>query len=500
MAIYNNPAMAQIANNLASIFAPPSGSDLAGYANAGATREQAARLAQLFASGASPSEQAALIGVQNFGQTPEGFRFDVNTRSGDNRYGVDVGARTTLEQQRLADEAAMARQMALPILANENQTVFLPGQTQSATGLDGILSGNVNVAPGEVSHLPDGRVIAGPEKPLSETEVLGAILSGMPEELQVARAFGSTPLEQIIMDDGSAQFATRPDAIGQTPAPTGQEGARKDAVAVINGQTIPVTRAPGELVWRTADGQPIPPDAPIYELPRAQGSAEDVGMTGAVTSSVQNRIISTQQTLDTARSLRNMIEQSPSSQGLVGSLRGTAQDIIQTGNDLGQFFGAGIQDVNNAIQNGMADVGLSAEFFDPSIPAIEMMTNLLAWQYAKSLSGERVSNEQLRQAREAIGGTGLFANRANSLARLDELINSWEHQLGQLQTLQPGFGIGGPSGGPSAGPTPPAPPGPPQPPAPPTGGQSTLPSYTDYDSLPSGARFLDPEGNIREKP
>ncbi len=44
MAVVNNPALAQAAQNLAEIFRPPSGAELAGYTSANATREQAQRL------------------------------------------------------------------------------------------------------------------------------------------------------------------------------------------------------------------------------------------------------------------------------------------------------------------------------------------------------------------------------------------------------------------------------------------------------------------------
>lgn len=478
MTIYNNPAMAQAAQNLASIFAPPSGSDLAGYANAGLTNTRRSQLEWLFANPNDPtaSHRSALTGVQGFSQTPTGFGMTDAT----NRRGQDISASTALDVARLSNEAANWRHVNTPITANENQTVYLPEELQDATGLADIIFGNVNVAPGETSHLSDGRVVAGAEKPMTESEMIASIIADMPPELQQARAFGSTPLEQVAGADGP-EFATRPQAIGQTPAPTGQEGARKDAVAVINGQTVPVTRAPNEMVWRTADGQPIPPDAQVFSLPSPTGSAEDVGMTTAVTSGVQNRIIATQQTIDTAGQLLATIRNNPSSQGIAGMIRGTAQDVIQAGGELGQLLGGGVAEVTEAVRNGIAEAGVGAEFFDPSIPAIDMLTNLLAWQYAKSMAGDRVSNEQLRAAREAIGGAGMFANQANSEARLTELIRMLETQQAQLQSLQPGFGVTAPSV------------------PPPTGSSSALPSYTDYDSLPSGARFLDPEGNIREK-
>ena len=45
---YNDPALGQGFSNLASIFAPPSGSDLSGYATAAATKQKAAQLADYY--------------------------------------------------------------------------------------------------------------------------------------------------------------------------------------------------------------------------------------------------------------------------------------------------------------------------------------------------------------------------------------------------------------------------------------------------------------------
>lgn len=500
---YNDPALGQAFSNLAKAFGPPSGSDLAGYARAGATRQEAQRLAELYKyAQAADFNQAQFDRMgQATGQwTPSTGYYGVNTAADTARRGQDVTARTTLATNAADNERALATNRA-------------DNQRAAATSFFGALK------PGEVAPavpediaaiigLPPIAQRSGLPETLTKDQVEGAILQGMDPQMQEAITFGSTPLEQVIMDD-KTQFATRPQAVGQTPAPDAKEGARKDAVAVINGQQVPVTRGPSDLVWKDAAGNPIPEGAQIYEVPKPTGTSDEIGMTNSVTSGVQNKIISTQQTLDTAKQLRAMIEQSPSSQGLVGMLRGTAQDMIQTGNDMGQFFGEGLADVNNAVRQGFADAGLQAEFFDPSIPAIEMVTNLLAWQYAKSLSGERVSNEQLRQARAAIGGNGIFANRANSMARLDELIRSWDNQLNQLQTLQPGFGIdatrpaGAPEGNPVSAAPAPQPPSPPSPPAPAEAGQSNLPQVSDdasYEALPPGAVFLDPDGNKRRKP
>ncbi len=99
-----------------------------------------------------------------------------------------------------------------------------------------------------------------------------------------------------------------------------------------------------------------------------------------------------------------------------------AQNVIQTGGEVGKFFGGQTAEVAKAIESGAADAGLAGEF-DLNIPAIQMMANLLAFQYAKTTTGERLSNEMLKAARAALGLDGLDANQANSLARLNQAID-----------------------------------------------------------------------------
>lgn len=487
---YNNPAIGAAFSNLASIFAPPSGSDLAGYANAAATRQQAERIAQLWAdpnldewdkraiaAGLYNPTQSFYAQDQNNAATLRGQDITAETQ----RYGYDTQAATS----RANNAADNERALATNVLDNQRSAI-------------GSLFGPLNqgqVAPAvpqefmDILGLPSVDERVGAPKPLSETEHNASVLAGMPLEQQQAVAFGSTPIEQIVMGDGPINV-TRPDAIGQTPYDAQSQTKPTNMLAVLpDGTNVPAVQAPDGGFVHAQTGERLPNDIQIFNVPTPTGSAEDVGLTNATTSRVQQQIIATEQTLDTARQLRSLIEGSPSSQGLVGTLRGTAQDVVQTGNDLGQFFGGEMANVAAAVNEGLMDAGVAAEFFDPSIPAIEMLTNLLAWQYAKSLSGERVSNEQLRAARDAIGGSGIFANRANSLTRLDNLIGSWERQLEQLRPLNLGLTIGG------------------VPAAPPAGGETPqqnepirITSDNEYNALPSGAPFIDPEGNLRRKP
>lgn len=180
MAIYNNPAIGRAAEGLASLFAPPSGAEAAGWANANAKNAEARRLADFYA-GAPEMDAAAYdrtgpaLGLwtpnQGVGITMRGQDLD----SSDARYGVDVGATTSrtnnaadntraLREREMQEAGLLERQFAEPIKAAPGETVFLPNQTAGATGL--------------------GPTLAGTPKPLSESEALAEIIMRQPEETQ----------------------------------------------------------------------------------------------------------------------------------------------------------------------------------------------------------------------------------------------------------------------------------------------------------------------------
>ena len=480
---YNNPAIAQAAANLADLFAPPSGADASGWATAKAKQEEAARLAQLFDLAQAQEfdqQQFDRMGAAAGQWTPSQGYYAVDKNDATQRYGYDQTFRASTENNvrdnaRALDDRRMQEAAAMDRLGVTDATSrykigvdagvstgnnVRDNQRQAITSLFG------TVAPGEIRppvpeelmsilQMPGIDQVTGAPKPLSETEVKGTLIQGLPQELQDAIAFGNTPVENVVTP-GGPRISTRMDAVGQEPVIN--KGAEASA-KLVNYQT-PDGRT-GSGLFDPASGtlvdassrQPLPEGTRTYTGQLSGGSDETgFGLTNATQSRVQQQLLSTDQTLDTAKTLRDLVSSSPSSQGLVGSLRGTAQDIIQTGGDLGQFFGGAIEEANQAVRNGMLEAGVAAQNFDPNIPAIQMMTNLLAWQYAKSLSGDRVSNEQLAQARAAIGGEGIFANRANTLTRLDQLIQSMERQRANLQPMAPGVGLGGqPASAPAGG-------------------------------------------------
>ena len=159
---YNDPALGQAFSNLAQLFAPPSGSDLAGYATAKAKKEEAARLAELFNYAKDPNVQQAVfdrLGQATGQWTPSTGYYGVDTTAATARRGQDIGAATELQKQRLANEGELAKLYASPVSVAENATVYLPGATADAAGLPRALTGQTSVAQGETVYRADGSVL-----------------------------------------------------------------------------------------------------------------------------------------------------------------------------------------------------------------------------------------------------------------------------------------------------------------------------------------------------
>jgi hypothetical protein len=264
----------------------------------------------------------------------------------------------------------------------------------------------------------------------------------MPQADQQARALQGVENEKIVGSDGVVRYTRRSDAPGQQAYVPPVSGAKpSNGMAVINGAQVAVIQG-NDGQWREAQtGTPIPPNIPVYDVPKPQGTAEELGISKPAQNDIDKQLIDIAVMKNTAVQLRDAIQKSPASQGAVGWLRGTAQNVIQTGGELGNYFGGSIADINNQIKSGMADASLVG-LFDPTLPAIDMMGNLLAFQYAKTTTGgERLSNQMIQEAKRALGLDSMTANQADSTARLNTAIELIGQQEAILRNIKQG-GLG----------------------------------------------------------
>jgi hypothetical protein len=471
---YNDPQIGAIGAQLAQMYAPPSAQDMAAYATAQATRDKNSRLADLFNNPNDPNFDRRNIAVGNY--APSSSFYAVDRANATTQRGQDLSLRGT---EYTSDNA---------LKGNVFDTAFgalNPGQVRPAVPAD------VGAQFGLTRALDP---VAGAPKPMTLAEVQGQVFGAGAKQFtpdqQLQYALGSQTPVKTVGPDGKATYSTPGGAIGQQVAmDTGAQAAKK-SVILRDPQTGEQMRGyldPSTGGAMLEDGTPAPPGLLPYNPPSTTGTPTDTGVGKTVQTSIDKQVIDVRTARNTAVQLRDLIQSSPASQGGVGWLLGTAQNLMQTGSELGSYFGGSIKDVTDQIQSGAAELDV-AKNFDPNIPAIEMMGNLLAFQYAKTTTGERLSNEMLRNAKKALGLDGLTSNRADSIARLNTAVNLMNSQENILLDARKN-GVSTPV---------------PQPGAVDVGGASdgivTVNTPEEARNLPSGTKFRDPNGNIRVVP
>lgn len=419
-AAYHDPNIGIAFNNLAQMFAPPSAQDSAAYADAALKKQKLGEIAQLFQDAASPGFNKDVFDRQNIAAgnyTPtQGY------------YSVDSAANTSMVNNAADNARALQtnaadnqRALALPRFSPISQGDIIPAAPSSLASQFG---------------LPELPQINGAPKPLTDAEVKGGLLTQqlpanpppLTDAQTIALTMGNTPVENVVTPTGP-KTVLRTDAVGQEPYfNKGADAKPENAVAQLpDGSTVPAVQQPDGSWSNAQTGAKLPDNIQIYKVPAPTGTADQVGLGKPAQNFIDQQLIDIAIAKDTAVKLRDMIKTAPASQGAVGWLRGTAQNVVETGGELGNFFGGQVKQITDEIRKGAADADLAGQF-DPKIPAIDMMANLLAFQYAKTTTGQRLSNEMLKAAKSALGLDGLDANQANSLARLNSAIDQISSQ------------------------------------------------------------------------
>lgn len=414
--LYNDPAFAQAASNLSSLFEPPSGADAAGWANAKAKREEAQRLQDFFDYQSSPDydrETADRMGVGAGAFTPNQSFYRVDQDNATSRANNAADNARALQVGQIGALTDLYKPVSEDAVRPE-----IPADVAGRLGVEGALP-----------------AVQGNRSPLSETEWSAAQRERLRQEGQLSDGdlldliFSDKTPVQAVGEDGHPTFMSPGAAVRTGAEPFVNRGAEPKA-DVLNYRA-PDGRA-GTAVYDPAQGlvdtqtrQPLPEGTQTFKA-QAQGAVDDV-----LGQSTQNRIdkqlIDAAVAKDVAVQLRDMIATAPASQGVIGWMRGTAQNVIATGGELGRYFGGNIDQIQKRIASGLEEQDLAGAF-DTNIPAIELMSNMLAFQYAKLQGADRLSNEMIRTARSALGLEGMTSNQQSSLARLDQAIKMIESQ------------------------------------------------------------------------
>lgn len=262
---YNSVAMAKAAADIAQMFAPPSGSDLAGYSVARKNNQESdfrAQLAQMAQADTFDREQFDRLGMVAGNWTPNQSFHSVNIDDATTRRGQDISAATSIQNNELDNRTKLISDMFDARDPYHNQPA-LPADIAASFGLP------------EIPAMP------GLSKPLSETEWTaqqgqrlfdaGLLSDDEIKEMVVSGSKPSAAQEQI------ARLAENFMATGTVQDPA---EARNLAVGIVDGRyktdQHPVTGA--LQIIDLATGQPVNSAAPPSQVPTV-----DDQIMGAVT-------------------------------------------------------------------------------------------------------------------------------------------------------------------------------------------------------------------------
>lgn len=222
MAIRNASDIDRGFANLAQMFAPPSGGELAGYARARLANTQADQLGWLFDNPNDPtaSNRAALVGVQGYGNTPAGFTFGVDQNNATSRANNAADNARVLQQTNLQQAGETTRTMLAPVAAGA--TRFVPPTIADMYSVPQEQVGVISANPGERVFTPSGATFEGGAKPLTETEWNAAQKARLHEQ----GALTDDMLIDHIMGDRAPVQASGPDGpIFMSPGAAVRQGA-----------------------------------------------------------------------------------------------------------------------------------------------------------------------------------------------------------------------------------------------------------------------------------
>lgn len=419
---YADPALGTAFDNLAAAFATPSGADVAGYARGAAEREKAARIAELFANPDDPNFDRKNIAVGNYSPIQSFYAQDQNNST--TRRGQDVAAGTSRDVANINNAGALARQFALPIQTAQGATTTLPAQTQAATGLPGTISGAFVTAPGDTVTRDGVTIATGAPKPMTNAEVAGAILQGLPKNEQRAVALAPAGVSAIVGPEGTPTNVFTADSVGKTPY---EKDTRQPQIANYKTPagaqgTAMLDKDSGKWI-DTQTKQEVPAGSQTYTA-SLQGDKDQTGLGTGTKNNIDSMLVDLSLTESTSKSLRNIVANNPAVQGIAGNIRGTVQDVLQAGGEVGQLFNVNMKKMEADIAAGRVDPVIAQKFanFDPNIPAAAMLETLLTAQVAKLLDPNgRISNDRYQQVAKAIGAGGWTSNTAKTIATLDQV-------------------------------------------------------------------------------
>ena len=476
---YNDPSLGAAFSSLAQAFAPPGGADLAGYAAAGATKEKAARLAQLFTMAQSPDFNQSTfdrsnIAAGNYAPTQGFYAQDQNNAT--TQRGQDVTARTSLtnnaadnaralEERRLQEAGSMERLGVTDATARygvdttaatsrtnndaDNQRALVTAILGAATGpvSQGAVRPGFNPADYGVAAVPAVPEFAGAVAPLSETQQIAA------ERQRLAQ---SGQLTDQMMIDGIMGERAPVQAVGpngpqyMSPGAAVRSGARpydkpSGATETQNYKTPDGKQGTAFFdttanTWRDTASQAAVPEGSITFNSSLQGSAAETGLAPTVANTTSgNNLEATLNATDAdADALLKLLSANPGIAGLPGDIRGVAQNAMSVIGEMKTAFGD--LPANSIISADEAEALLSrvTPGRDPAIQQYKTGLGNLAYRVAmmNNPSGE-VSRQAFERSLDLLSGGALGNNQSATEALMaikEQIARTRETQLRTLRS------------------------------------------------------------------
>lgn len=450
---FNDPSFAQAASNLAGLFEPPSGSEASGWANARAKQEEAQRLQWLFENYGDPSasQRSALVGVQNYGATPEGFRYNVDQGNATQRYGYDTQATTSRANnaadnvraltEREMQEAGTTQRLGIPDVnaryghdrdfdasrlnnADNNVRALQEREMQESGLMQRQLANPITAKPGERVFLPPK---------VAEATDLMQILEGTPQPLSETQ--WKAGQNQRLLDNGRLTDNDLMDAIMGDQAPV-------KAIDPITKQ--PSFMSPGAAVRQGAQPYEATSAERVDNYLAAGPNGEEVRFPGIVAP--DGRIVNA----NTGQVVPNVIRKEGTGGGTSfeadgqGGIRfttgGSGNTVSQQTQLQGQRDAAtqSAQELQTLYDNiSAADVGVAGNVNDfltnygaqvfpdvarGDVTAMRSQMQATTMRLARSLSGDnRISDSDRRMAEEIMAGQGLGESLPGAKAKLAAL-------------------------------------------------------------------------------